>query len=227
MEAIDQWVIGVKPKRMGERRISYMMLVDRVIETRKEYWDEYGNTRLDSIYKPNLQCEYFGLRFGYEQLLNPWHPEESILTDLGVSERVIVSKKFYIFASPYNAQAKEPAGLKIDAYSAIFDVSGQNPWGFQRDIPQEFFRWAEKQKTVEKEFTVTDHFGGGQLPPPSASSLRAYLQKKKPKIWALLSAKDGEVRARATQGSSGRTAITSGCKDTASLPIKHPCSSRC
>jgi hypothetical protein len=233
MEAADQWVIGVTPKRMGERRISYMMLVDHVIETREEYWNAYGDTRLDSIYRPNLQHEYFGLRLGYEQLLNPWHQDESILTDLGVSESVIVSRRFYIFAMPYHARSgkKNATGLTIvnPAHRAIFDVYGQNPYGYPVDVPQDFIRWAEKQPTVEKTFTVTDHFGGGQGAPLSTSNLRSYLQNKKPKVWALLAAKDAEVRARATQvpGSSSRTAITSVRGGNAVPPDKKRCRSRC
>jgi hypothetical protein len=146
------WIAGVTPKRM-DCRLAYLMKVEQPI-SRQTYWDRYGRTRHDSIYKTASDGTW-------SRLVNPWHTDEdSFRADLS-SPNVLLSKRFYVFAQSYTTGCKEPRGLELpDRFSAL-SRKGMRGYGRIFELPDNFVEWIEAQHRLAlRDFKVIRDFGG-------------------------------------------------------------------
>lgn len=135
---VGEWVAGVTPVRMG-LSLAYLMRVNAVF-TRAQYFQKFGRTRLDSIYKPLVKG-------GWHQYVNPWHGEPRRAYDLGV-DRVLLSGTFFNFSAGYDGWQTTPTGLALPTrYAALLGKSVRGA-GWFRSVPFDFIPWATSQPTV-------------------------------------------------------------------------------
>ena len=148
---VGEWIAGVTPTRM-EHRLAYLMQVKKPI-SRLKYWERYKDSRFDSIYRPNLNG-------GWKRLKNPWHSDqESFTRDLS-SNRVLLSKRFYMFANSYSKYEKSPRGLKLPGRYSALARGGMRNAGHFIEMPNSFLSWIEKQPRLKLgEFQILGEFG--------------------------------------------------------------------
>jgi hypothetical protein len=160
-----EWIAGITPTRMG-LRLAYLMQVDKRVPRRK-YWDRYGETRFDSIYRPIGDDRW-------EQLDNPWHRDvKGFQRDLS-SDWVLLSRCFYVFANSYTERETESRGLDLHPDYQTLQRGGMRAYGHLIEVPDTFLQWIKQQRPLTLiEFEVIRNFHDGsclccaaEVPPP-------------------------------------------------------------
>jgi hypothetical protein len=113
-----EWIAGITPTRMG-LRLAYLMRVDERLP-RRQYWDCYRRTRLDSIYKL--------VRGHWHRFPNPWHNNKDTRRKDLSSKWVLWSRTFYVFANSYDRKNTAPLGLELDPTYAVLQRGGMRAY---------------------------------------------------------------------------------------------------
>jgi hypothetical protein len=140
---VGDWIGGGTHVAMGRpTRLSYAMQIGG-FWSRKEYWEMYPQTRLDSFYKPNGGS--------FIRLRNPWHmDDESRQKDLACN-RILWSRKFFVFAASFDDDSRIPAGLVLPLRYGKLATSFWSAAGRNFDMADDFIDWLEHQNTVPPE----------------------------------------------------------------------------
>lgn len=146
---IGEWVAGITPSRMTNR-LAFLMRVDGEY-TRADYWHIFQGSRLDCIYRPNLDSPS-----GFDQLPNPWHGRTEKAKDLKCN-RILWSQTFFWFAQSYDLRNKTPTGLAVPARYRDVAVSRRSMYGTFCKLPAEFVEWVARQPRVNT-FAVIGEF---------------------------------------------------------------------